>query len=148
MKLIRWNPAYRSQNLDSFQGEVDRLFQSVLAPNHGNPTDMLTPAVDIEESKEAFVFRADLPGLKSEDVTVSLEADTLTLRGERKHSAPVSEGNLRRMERAFGAFERRFTFDTPVQGGAVSAVYRDGVLEVTVPKAEAAKAREIQIQIG
>ncbi|MEO5987342.1 MAG: Hsp20/alpha crystallin family protein [Candidatus Eisenbacteria bacterium] len=148
MKLIRWNPAYHTPGLDPFQGEVDRLFHSVLAPTQGSSPALLTPAVDIEESKEAFVFRADLPGLKSEDVTVSLEADTLTLRGERKHSAQLSEGSMRRLERAFGAFERRFTFDTPVQGDAVSALYRDGVLEVTVPKAEVAKARDIQIQVG
>lgn len=148
MNMIRWKPAYRSQDLDTFHGEVERLFQSVLAPNQDASPPKLTPAVDIEESKEAFVFRADLPGLQPEDVSVTLEAGTLTLRGERKQSGEVSEGNVCRTERVFGAFERHFTFDAPVQGDAVSAVYRDGVLHITVPKAEAAKAREIQIKVG
>ncbi len=145
MTLIRWNPAYR--NLDNFQTEVDRLFQSVLTPSNGT-SGMLTPAVDVEETKDAFVFHADLPGLKSEDVQVSLEGDTLTLRGERKQTKDATEGNTRRIERAYGMFERHFTFNTPVQADAVSAKYRDGVLEVTVPKAENAKPRMIQIQAG
>lgn len=148
MTLIRWNPALRSLQSDPFHTEVDRLFKSVLAPGTGKPSASLTPAVDIEETAEAFVFRADLPGVNPEDVKVSLESDTLTLRGERKAVQTVHEGNHHRVERAFGAFERQFTFNTPVQPGAVAAVYRQGVLEVTVPKAEAAKAREIPIQIG
>lgn len=148
MNMIRWKPAYHSQDLDTFHGEVERLFQSVLAPSHDTSSAKLTPAVDIEESKEAFVFRADLPGLQPQDVIVTLEAGTLTLRGERKQPEKVSEGNACCTERAFGPFERHFTFDTPVQGDAVSALYRDGVLHITVPKAEAAKAREIQIKVG
>lgn len=147
MTLIRWNPA-RTQSADTFQSEVDRLFQSVLAPSNGKSSSLLTPAVDIEETKESFVFRADLPGVKPEDVKVSIESDTLSLRGERRAVHSASEGSTRRVERAFGTFERQFTFNTPVQSDAISAVYRDGVLEVTVPKAETAKAREIQIQVG
>ncbi len=147
MTLIRWNPA-RTRSADTFQNEVDRLFQSVLAPSNGEPNSNLTPAVDIEETKESFVFRADLPGVKPEDVKVSIEADTLSLRGERRAVHSGSEGSTRRVERAFGTFERQFTFNTPVQADAIQAAYRDGVLEVTVPKAETAKAREIQIQVG
>ena len=147
MTLIRWNPA-SMRPTDTFQNEVDRLFQSVLAPSNGKSTSNLIPAVDIEETSESFVFRADLPGVKAEDVRVSIEADMLTLRGERRALHSASEGSTRRVERAFGMFERQFTFNTPVQSDAISAVYRDGVLEVTVPKAETAKAREIQIQVG
>ncbi len=147
MTLIRWNPAYRAIPSDPFQTEVDRLCHSVLAPSSGKLSRTVAPAVDIEETKESFVFRADLPGIKAEDLKLSLEAGTLTLRGERKPASPANDSN-RRTERAFGAFERQFTFDTPVQSDAVSATYRDGVLEVTVPKAENAKVRDIQIQVG
>jgi len=148
MTLIRWNPAYRTRTVDTFQNEIDRLFQGALAPSDVRSGGSLAPAVDIEETKEAFVFRADLPGVKAEDVKLSLEGDVLTLRGERRAVHTAGEGSTQRVERAFGPFERQFSFDTPVKPDAISATYRDGVLEVTVPKADVAKAREIQIQAG
>ena len=93
-------------------------------------------------------MRADLPGLTQKDVTVSLIGDTLTIRGERKHEKSEKSGTALRIERNLGAFERSFTLGAAVRSDAVKATYRDGVLEIRVPKAEEAKPREIEIQAG
>ena len=94
------------------------------------------------------MVRVDLPGVDQKDVKVSVVGDTLTIRGERKQDATQSEGNLHRVERVYGSFERTFTLGTSVRNDAVRATYRGGVLEVHVPKAEEAQAREIEIQVG
>jgi HSP20 family protein len=104
--------------------------------------------VDIEETPDAFVLRADLPGMSQKDVKVVLTGDVLTLRGERKRETTKSEGTCHRCERVHGAFERTFTLTSPVRADQVKATYRDGVLEVLVPKAEEARVREIEVQVG
>src|SRR5262249_15100689 len=108
----------------------------------------LSPAVDVEETPDAYVFRADLPGVSSKDVKVTVHNDTLTLRGERKREEKKSDGSAHRLERAYGSFERSFTLGLPVRADQVKASYKDGVLEVHVPKAEAAKPRDIEVQIN
>jgi len=104
--------------------------------------------VDIEETPEAFVLRADLPGVPQKDVKVSLMGDTLTIRGVRNIEKEQKDRNLLRAERSVGQFERSFTLGTPVRADAVKASYRDGVLEIHVPKADEARLREIDIQVG
>jgi HSP20 family protein len=149
MTMIRWNPN-RNLVLSDFQDDMDRLLGGFLSTRHFAPanTDAIVPPVDVEETPEAFVFRADLPGFAPKDVKVSLVGDTLTLRGERKRESAKAEGTLHRTERMHGTFERTFTLDSPVRGDQVKATYRDGVLEVRVPKAEEARVREIEVQVG
>src|SRR5262249_18354063 len=106
------------------------------------------PPVDVEENPEEFVLRLDLPGVPQNEVKVSLMGDTLTIRGERKPQGQDRNGSTHRIERAYGTFERTFTLGTPVRNDRVSASYKDGVLEVRVPKAEEARLREIQVQVG
>jgi HSP20 family protein len=103
--------------------------------------------VDVEETPEDFVVRMDLPGVAQKDVKVSLMGDTLTIRGERKHEAEHKEGSWHRVERAYGSFERTFTLGAGVRNDKVKASYKDGVLEVRVPKAEEARLREIEVQV-
>jgi HSP20 family protein len=146
MTLIRWNPITNSRELSRVQDEVDRLFERVLDRSGLAPA--FAPAVDIEETPESYVFRVDLPGIKLEDVKVNLMGDTLTIRGERKAPVTGSKGNLHRVERVHGSFERHFELGKRVHGDQVKATYRDGVLEVQVPKAEEARVREIPVQIG
>lgn len=150
MTLIRWNPTASPRELATIRDEMDRMFdgfigRSILRPSEGGS---ILPPVDIEETPESFVFRADLPGVDPREVKVSLHGDTLTLRGERKRLNEKKEGAFRRFERAFGSFERTFTLNAPVQGEQVKAAYKDGVLEITVPKAAEARAREIAVQIA
>lgn len=149
MTMIRWNPN-RNLVLSDFQDDMDRLIGGFLSTRNFAPasTNAIVPPVDVEETPEAFVFRADLPGFAQKDVKVSLVGDTLTLRGERKRETVKAEGTLHRTERVHGTFERTFTLDSPVRGDQVKATYRDGVLEVRVPKAEEARVREIEVQVG
>jgi HSP20 family protein len=93
------------------------------------------------------VFRADLPGVNAKDVKITVSGDTLSLRGERKREDKKTEGSLHRIERSYGSFERSFTLGAPVRADQVRAAYRDGVLEIRVPKADEARAREIEVQV-
>jgi HSP20 family protein len=148
MTLIRWNPS-RSRDLATFQDDMNRLFEGFFsrAPLHAD-TAWFAPPVDLEETAEEFVLRVDLPGVSQKDVKVSLMGDTLTIRGERKSETTKDSGSLHRNERIHGVFERTFTLGTPVRNDQVKAQYRDGVLEVRVPKAEEAKLREVEVQVG
>ena len=146
MSIVRWFPRRNAVALDT---SLDRLFEDFFAPaRYRAEWSSLSPAVDVEETPDAYVFRADLPGLSSKDVKVTVHNDTLTLRGERKREEKKSDGSLHRVERATGVFERSFTLGLPVRADQVKASYKDGVLEVHVPKAEEAKPRDIEVQIN
>ena len=150
MTLVRFLPG-RSRDLTNFRTEMDQLFESFFGnrPYYAPAdADLITPPVDIEETSEGYVIRADLPGMTEKDVKVNLVGDTLTLRGERKREVESKGGNVHRSERLFGTFERTFTLPAPVRGDKVKASYRNGVLEVSVPKAEEARVREIEVQVG
>jgi len=148
MSLVRWTPVFRpARDLVTMQDEVNRFVDSFFRGDtlRGNLA-AFTPAVDIEESPEEFLVHADLPGLDQKDVKVNLMGDTLTIRGERKEEKKETAGTALRIERSYGAFERSFTLGAPVRAEGVKATYRDGVLEVHVPKAEEARRREIPVQ--
>jgi HSP20 family protein len=151
MKLMRWNPS-PSRDLTTFHDEVSRVFDEVFA--RANPgyasNDGFTPALDVEETADAFVVSADLPGMSKNDVKVNIVDDVLTIRGERKRAREhgTSESSFRRVERVYGAFERRLVLDAPVRADKIKATYRDGVLEIHVPKADEARVHEIEVQGG
>ena len=151
MTLIRWSPApvAARRDITGIQDEVDRLFDGLFSHGamRGDLASVFTPAVDIEETPEEFVVRADLPGVDQKDVKVSLMGDTVTIRGERRPAGSVKQESHLRVERVHGSFERSFTLGTPVRSDTVKAQYRDGVLEVRVPKAEEARMRQIEVQV-
>jgi HSP20 family protein len=146
MSIIRWSP---QRDLVGAHDSMDRLLDQFF-DRIPYRTDLATfaPPVDIEENAEEFVVRADLPGLDPKDVKVSVIADRLTIRGERQKSTSKQEGSFHRTERVHGAFERSFVLGSPVRADQVQAKYRDGVLEVRVPKAEEARRREVEIQVA
>lgn len=152
MTLIRWNPSRLAplRDLSTVQDEVNRLFDNFFThgPLRGDLNATFTPPVDIEETPEAFVIRADLPGVNQKDVKVSLTGDTLTIRGERKQEHTTQNGSHHRVERVSGSFERSFVLGAPVRNDQVKAQVKDGVLEVRVPKAEEARVREIEVQVA
>jgi HSP20 family protein len=112
----------------------------------GAITSAWYPAVDVFEDADAVKIVAELPGVKPEDVKLSLEGNTLTIRGEKKQQAEERSERVHRYERSYGSFERAFVLPSTVDGEKVSADYRDGVLTVTVPKAERARPREIPVR--
>ena len=149
--LIRWNPN-PARDLLGIRDDVDRLFETVFqnrVPNlGGDGLSAFAPPADIAESDEGFTIRVDLPGVQQKDVKVSLLGDVLTIRGERQQTQETKDQNLHRVERRYGTFERTFGLGVPVRADQVKATYRDGVLEVFVPKAEEARMREIQVQVA
>jgi len=149
MTMIRWSPFLTrpSRDVADIQNEVGRLLDGFFTRStDGFPA--FTPAVDIEESADEFVLRADLPGIRQKDVKVSLLGDTLTIRGERADEREQKGRSFHRIERTSGTFERSFSFGSAVKNEGVQAQYRDGVLEIHVPKAEAARVREIDVQVS
>lgn len=153
MALVRFRPF--SQTLDPFrdvtdiQTEMNRLFDSFFGrPGQvGGAERVWAPAVDMYETKDDLVVAADLPGLNEKDIHVSITGDMLTIKGERQWKQEINQESLYRTERWSGKFERTLPLPIPVQSGTVRASYRDGVLTVTLPKAEEIKPKEIKIDV-
>ena len=151
MSLIRWNPMTASlRDSETVHDEVQRLLDGFFTPGAyvSDTKGLFVPPVDIEETAEEFLVRVDLPGVAQKDVKVSLIGDTLTVRGERHSEAKNGQSSTQRRERVHGTFERSFKMGRSVRADQVKAQYRDGVLEVRVPKAEEARVREIEVQAG
>ena len=139
--LATYSPLAR---LSAFQQEVDRLFD--LTPFAGNHAHSgWSPALDLYQDKDNFTVKAELPGLQKEAITLSLHDGLLTISGERQPEKANGEKSQLRNERFFGRFERTVTPPLQVDGTRVQAAYQDGILTVTLPKAEAAKPRQIEI---
>ena len=143
----RWEPF---RNLVDIQGEVNRLFDSFA----GRPMSGASragrawqPSVDMHETKDDLVLRVELPGVNEKDVTVSITGDLLTIRGERRWEDESKDQKFLHVERVYGQFERLIQLPMAVQADKVKATYRDGLLQVTLPKAEELKPREIKIDI-
>ena len=131
------------------QGEVNRLFDSFLGsrPAAGGMERTWAPAVDMHETKDELVVIVELPGVNEKDVHLSITGDLLTLKGERHWNQEVKDESSYRGERLYGQFERTVQLPMPVQADKVKATYRDGVLEVKLPKVEEVKPKEIKIDI-
>jgi HSP20 family protein len=148
MTVVRWEPL---RELGSLQNEVNRLFNSVFdAPhpgggNGGGTMRRWMPAMDLVETDESFILRADLPGLSEEDIKIEFEDGTLTVSGERKAEHESNNEGYYRVERAVGAFSRSLTLPQGIDPESVTASFDRGVLEVRIPKPEQRKPRRIEI---
>jgi HSP20 family protein len=149
MALIRWEPV---AELNSIQNEMNRLFNTFFeqpAPGRGNGgARRWMPAMDLVETADHYVLRADLPGLSDEDVNVQLEDNMLTISGERKAEHESEQEGYYRLERAFGAFSRSLTLPDGVEPDGVQAHFDRGVLEIRIPKPAQKKPRQVQITLG
>ena len=150
MALIRWEPA---TELNTIQNEMNRLFNTFFdqpgATGRGaGASRRWIPAMDLVETNDHYVLRADLPGLADEDVNVQLEDNVLTISGERKSEHEQQQEGYYRMERAFGSFSRSLTLPKGIDPGAVEASFEHGVLEVRIPKPEQVKPRKVTISVG
>jgi HSP20 family protein len=146
MAIVRWEPF---REFTTLQNEMNRLFNTVFdAPTPGNGGNTLRrwmPAMDLVETEDHFVLRADLPGMKEEDVKIEFEDGTLTVSGERKAEHESKNEGYYRVERAFGSFSRSLTLPQGIDPEAVTANFNSGVLEVRIPKPEQRKPRRIEI---
>jgi HSP20 family protein len=141
--IVRWEPF---RELSSLQTEMNRLFNAAFDTPAGNGgARRWTPAMDLVETGEHFVLRADLPGLTESDVNIELEDNVLTVSGERKSEHESKGEGFYRVERSFGSFSRSLTLPKGIDPEGVTAEFENGVLEVRVPKPEQRKPRKIAI---
>jgi HSP20 family protein len=152
MALVRWDS---SRELSSLQAEMNRLFHTFFdTPTSGTGTGgngglrRWHPAMDLVETDEHFVLRADLPGVDENDVKVELEDSVLSISGERRHEQEVKKGGYYRIERATGSFARTLTLPDGIDADAVQASFDKGVLEVRIPKPAERKPRRVAITVG
>ena len=145
MSIIKYAPFADLETfpagLRAFQDTMNRLFTE---PN-GRPW---VPAVDIKETENDLVLKADIPDVDMKDIDVRVENGTLTLRGERKFENEKKEGSWHRVERSYGTFERAFALPETVNFDDVKADYKNGVLTITLPKKEIAKPRQIKVAVS
>src|SRR5579864_2888340 len=144
--LTRWD---QSRGLTSLQDQVNRLFEGSFTRDRSDHADLATwaPPVDIYETENELVVKADLPDLQEKDIDVRVVNNTLTIRGERKFEKDVNEDNYLRIERAYGSFTRSFTLPNTVNAEGIRADYRNGVLTVRMSKREESKPKQIKISV-
>ena len=161
MSLIKRNPtqemSFWNREIPSFRGlqslqyDMNRIFDDffrgdILANDSFFSRDW-NPAVDIVENNDKYIVKAELPGLCKEDVKITLENNLLTIRGEKKNEDEKKEGNYHRVERSYGSFERSFSVPGSIRSNDIDAQYNDGILTVTLPKAEEAKQKRIDVTV-
>ncbi len=140
-----WAPAYR--DLDDVRRELDRVFDS-LGDFTGFRTAGVFPAINVFETPDAIRVRAEIPGVRREDLEVSVENDTLTVAGKREMTRESDEASFHRREREWGSFRRSFSLPVRIDGNHVQARYADGILTVELPKAAEARPKQITVSAG
>jgi HSP20 family protein len=149
--MMRWDPF---QDLRSAQDEMAQMSPMLAqalglhAQQASGRTSAWAPALDISERKDAYLVTVELPGLKPEDLDITLEDGLLTIQGERQFTSESSEQQFHRVERRYGAFRRSITLPAHVTAEGIQASFEDGVLQILVPKAEEAKPKRIQVRPG
>ncbi len=143
-----WGVTAPINELNRIRNEINRIFE--------DPFDLLVPSttffeggeptLDVYEDKDKITVRAELPGMKKEDIDISLQGNTLTISGERKQQEERREGETYRSEIYYGRFQRSITLPAPVDANKIQATYKDGILNVTLPKSEEAKPKQIQVK--
>jgi HSP20 family protein len=144
--IARWDQSGSA----SLQDQVNRLFEGNFARDRSGQADLATwaPPVDIYETENELVVKADLPDLQEKDIDVRVAGNTLTIRGERKFEKDVNQDNYLRMERAYGSFTRSFTLPNTVSPENIRAEYRHGVLTLHMAKREESKPKQIKISVS
>jgi HSP20 family protein len=145
MQLTRWNPFVE---LDEIQQRLNRLFLDRSGKTGETSFADFMPPVDIEETEAEFLVKADLPDVKKEEIKIHVQDGVLTIEGERRHEKEEKGRRFHKIEREYGRFVRRFALPTEVDGEKVRAEFKDGVLNVALPKAPAAKPKMIDVKVG
>ncbi len=146
MNIVRWNP---SGSLFATRKPLSRLFEEFFYPMVQDNTDAglwsWNPAADVYDKDDRFVIKAELPGVDKKDITIDLKNGVLTLKGERSYDNEVTDDKYYRKERAYGKFERSFTLPVNVDSDKIKAEYKDGVLNIEIPKPEDHKPKKITV---
>jgi HSP20 family protein len=147
MALIRWEP-YREIN--SLQREMNRLFDDMAHPtaNGGNGGVTFIPAAEMQETPEAIHLKLEVPGMEASDLDVQVTAEAVSISGQRKEETKTEEKGMTRTEFHYGKFQRVIPLSTRIQNDKVQAEYKNGILSLTLPKAEAEKNKVVKVNIG
>lgn len=145
MALIRWTP----RGLVDFRNEFDRLFDNFFHYPGEEETSLtaFSPAVDIEEKDKEFQISAELPGIKKDDIKISLKNNVLTISGEKTQSKEEKDKNYHRTERIFGKFERSFRLPEYASQENINAEFKDGILHVSIPKLQESISKQIEVKV-
>jgi HSP20 family protein len=144
-QIKRWDPL---REIISLREDMDRLFNTFFGKHMTEEIEGIwIPVIDIEEDNENFIVKAELPGLKREDVKISVRGNLLTISGERKQEEETKNKTYHRVERSYGKFSRTISLPSEVDMNKIKAVYKDGVLIITLPKPETLKPKEIEVEI-
>ena len=148
MTIVRWAPL---RNVATLQDRINRIFNEAFADSKDFEDEVSMsawrPVVDIFDTNNAIVIKAELPGIKKDDVSVDVKDNVLTIKGERSFSKEIKEENYYRKERSFGKFQRSFTLPEAIEPAGIKANFKNGVLEIEVPKAEEKKPKQISINV-
>jgi len=147
MTLVRWRPV---RNIINLQDEVNRMFESFFEKSSHSMEDggLWAPATDVSETRGDVVVSVELPGMKKDEIKITVQDNILTIQGEKKQEKEEKDSNYHRLERAYGFFSRSFTLPTTIKADQIKASYEQGVLKVSLPKAEEAKPKEIPISVN
>ncbi|MBE9190801.1 Hsp20/alpha crystallin family protein [Gloeocapsopsis crepidinum LEGE 06123] len=146
MALIRWEPF---REVDSLQRDMNRLFDSLMRTGDGETSSMaFVPAAEIEETPETVHLKLEIPGMEAKDLDVQVTAEAVAVSGERKSETKTEEKGMTRSEFRYGSFRRVIPLPTRIKNDEVQAEYKNGVLDLTLPKAEAEKNKVVKVNIG
>lgn len=144
-EITPWRPF---RELERMRREMDRLWDSFFEPRRkGEEIGEWLPSLDVAETKNEIVVKAEIPGLDPKDIDISLTNEMLTIKGEKKQEKEEKEENYHLIERSYGSFTRSIRLPKEVQSDKISASYKNGVLKVTLPKSEEAKKKEVKIKV-
>jgi len=144
--ITRWGQI--PNHFNTLQDQVNKLFESTFhAQGENSAITTWSPAVDIYETENELVVKADLPGVNDKDIDVRVENNTLTVRGERQFKTEVKEDNYLRVERTYGSFSRSFSLPNTVNTEAITAEYKNGVLSVQLPKRAESKPKQVKVNV-
>ena len=145
MPLVKWEPF---RELEDIQTRLNRLFGSGRPGEPDLSMSDWSPAIDVQETEKEYLIKADLPEVKKDDVKVTMHDGVLTVEGERKLEKEDRNRRFHKIERAYGKFVRRFTLPTEVEAAKVQAEFKDGVLNVHLPKSANATPQTIQVKVA
>lgn len=144
--LARWNPF---QEMATLREKMDRLFEEMWRDPFFSGWDVgrpWTPALDFSETKDDYIVRLEAPGVKQDDIEVTLQNNVLTIQGKRERSEEHKDETVHRVERVYGSFSRSLTIPSGVKVDDISATYKDGILEIRLPKSEESKPKKIELK--
>ena len=146
MTLVRWNP---NREIDSLQREMNRLFDDIFAPSpHRTTPTGFTPAAELTDKGDTYHLKLELPGINKDDLDIEVTAEAVSVKGERQLKTKTEEDGVTRSEFHYGSFQRVISLPGRINNQSVVADYSDGILELTLPKAEEEKHKIVKVNVG